>query len=181
MAAAMRWSVGVVGALSLLLSACGTGGSGARTPTPTRAAASPTANGAPVPGPTPDLAQVQAVTYWIFPPGGPGTACYSGATFDRCPFTDRMKARLQEVARSAAAGADPVCRCQTAYRSAAVRAETIAGRPVAHVVLTSGPSSTARIDLTFVPAGGGWLADDSYCTALGPGSSIYAGSVPCPS
>jgi hypothetical protein len=183
MAAAIRWSVGVVGALSLLVSACGTGtGSASRTPTPGRATASPAAAGTPVPGPTPDLGQVQAMMYWVFPPGGSATACYTGLSFDRCPFTDRLRARLGAVAGSAtASGIGPVCRCQNGYRSASVRAEVIAGRPVAHVVLTSGPSSTFRIDWAFVKSAGGWLADDSYCTAVGPASSIYAGFSACSS
>jgi hypothetical protein len=157
-------------ALALLLAACATQPTSSATTAPT--APPPTAT--PAPSPTADLAQVQAVASRIFPKG-PAQDCFNGGV-DGCPFTPRLKARMQVVLTSVRA--DPVCRCQNGYQSSAITAEVVDGQPVAHVVLTFGTSSV-KMDWVFARSGGAWLADDAYCTAQGPSTSIYTGAAPC--
>jgi hypothetical protein len=177
-------SAAAAGAL-LALSACGGGPTSSATSAATAAPASnstaaPTAAPAatPAPSPTSDLSQVAAVANRIFP-ATPTRDCFTGG-LDSCPFTPRLKARMQAIiSGSSGGGADPVCRCQNTYTSATVTAELVSGQAVAHVVLGFGPSSTVRMDWVFVQSGGAWLADDSYCTTQGSATSIYTAMRPC--
>lgn len=159
-------------ALALLVAACGgepTSAAGAATAAPSAVPATP------APSPTTDLRQVQAVASAIFP-AGPASDCFLGG-LDKCPFTPRLRARMQAVL--ATSRADPVCRCQNGYQSVAITVEMLI-QPVAHVVLTFGQPSTVKMDWAFLQSGTTWLADDSYCTVQGPRTSIYMGAVPCP-
>jgi hypothetical protein len=164
------WTRAAAAAVVLLaLSACGGGATSAATAAraATRAS-SPAAN----------LSQVTAVANRIFS-ATPPRDCFGGG-LDACPFTPRLKARMQAIVSGfSGGGADPVCRCQNSYTSAAVTTELVSGQAVAHVVLGIGPSSTVKMDWVFVQSGGAWLADDSYCTAQGSATSIYTAMRPC--
>jgi hypothetical protein len=163
----------MVAALALLLSACGGGPTSNATSAATSAAAA-----TPASNPTANLSQVAAVANRIFP-ATPPRDCLAGG-LDVCPFTPRLKARMQAIISGfSGGGADPVCRCQNTYTSATVTTELVSGQAVAHVVLGFGPSSTVKMDWVFVQSGGAWLADDSYCTAQGSATSIYTAMRPC--
>jgi hypothetical protein len=165
----------------LALSACGgeptSSATSAATAAPaTSATAGPAAT--PAAGPTADLTRVAAVASRIFP-AGPARDCSAGG-FDACPFTARLKTRMQAIAgATTGGGADPVCRCQNSYTSVAVTTALVSGQPVAHVDLGFGPQASVKMDWLFVEASGAWLADDSYCTAQGPSTSIYGAMRPC--
>jgi hypothetical protein len=178
-----RAVLGSAGALALLLTACGISSSPTSTATSTPAA-TPTSTLVATPSPTPDLVQVEAAAYQIFP-RGPSRDCFNG-TFDGCPFTPRLTSRMQAIFSGFnGPGADPVCRCQNSYMSSSVATEVVSGRPVAHVVLTFGAPPPLKMDWMFVQLGGKWIADDSSCTAQGSSTSIYAnipsgeGPAPC--
>jgi hypothetical protein len=157
-------------AVALLLAACGGEPTSNATTAPTSAA------------PTVDLSQIFPVADRIFPPprgGQPSADCFVHG-LDSCPFTPRLKARVQAIAGVATGGGgDPVCRCQNTYTGTSVTPELVSGQPIAHVVLSFGRSAV-RMDWVFVQSGGAWLADDSYCTTLGRSTSIYAQTGPCP-
>jgi hypothetical protein len=183
------WTRSAAAAAAMLLSACGgqptSNATSAATAAPASAAPAaatgvPTQAPAatPAPGPTADLSQVTAVANRIFP-AQPARDCFAGG-LDACPFTARLKTRMQAIISGfSGGGADPVCRCQNTYTSAAVTTDLVSGKPVAHVVLAFGPSSTVKMDWVFVQSAGAWLADDSYCTAQGPSTSIYGQLSPC--
>ncbi|HYW27981.1 MAG TPA: hypothetical protein VE953_27665, partial [Terriglobales bacterium] len=125
----------------------------------------------PAPSPTVDLAQVTAAANRIFPPG-PSADCFPRG-LDGCPFTSRLKTRLQAIVGGATGGGgDPVCRCQNSYSSVSISSEVVSGQPVAHVVMSFG-ASAVKMDWVFLQSSGAWLADDSYCTSRGPSTSIY--------
>jgi len=180
-----RPAASAVAAALLALAACGGDATSSATSAATAAPASnatgaPTAAPAATPAPSPaaNLAQVTAVASRIFP-AGPARDCFAGG-LDACPFTARLKTRMQAiVGATTGGGADPVCRCQNSYTSAAVTAELVSGQPVAHVVLGFGPQSNVRMDWLFVQASGAWLADDSYCATQGTSTSIYGAMRPC--
>jgi len=179
------WKRSAAAVVLLSLPACGGGATSNATaastaaPTSNAATAPPAAPAAtPAPSPTNGLSQVAVVANRIFPATPPRDCFASG--LDACPFTPRLKARMQAIISGfSGGGADPVCRCQNTYTSATVTTELVSGQAVAHVVLGFGPSSTVRMDWVFVQSGGAWLADDSYCTALGSGTSIYVAMRPC--
>jgi hypothetical protein len=185
-AARMRAAAAVLSAvaIALLPSACGgepTSNATAAPPAASSAAPAatpaPTARATPAPSATVDLAQVTAVANRIFPPG-PSADCFPRG-LDGCPFTPRLKTRLQAIVGGATGGGgDPVCRCQNTYPSVSISSEVVSGQPVAHVVMSFG-GSAVKMDWVFLQSGGAWLADDSYCTTRGPGTSIYAQPGPC--
>lgn len=146
-------SLAAAGAAIMLMAACGGGAGGASSV---------------------DLAKVKAAAEQIYPAGG--FSCAHGAqTFASCPFTSRLRSRLQSVDIHA----DLVCRCQNSYTTATIVAANVGGKGVAHATLSFG-SGTTSLDWVFVQQGGAYLADDQYCTTGGPTTSLYTYIAPCP-
>ena len=114
----------------------------------------------------------------LFPASG--SPCGGGSgNYDSCPVTDGLAQRLDG---NPLKQAEPLCRCQNAYQSRTITTEPLpAGNPggIAHVVLTFGPSSTVKLDVTVLRTAGGWFASDTSCTGQDPqATSIYAASPP---
>jgi hypothetical protein len=97
-----------------------------------------------------------------------------------CPVTDRLAARLTELALPPKNGPGQVslfCRCQNQADSWQVSSETTAGGGVAHVTLNYSPTLHVRIDLMVVDGGGRALVDDTRCTDRGADTSLYASTL----
>lgn len=124
--------------------------------------------------PAVDLAKVRAAADQIYPAGGFSCA-HAAQAFANCPFTSRLKTRLQSLNIHA----DLVCRCQNSYNAATIVAANVGGQGVAHTTLSFG-SGTTGLDWVFVQQGGSYLADDQYCTTGGSSTSIYTYMAPCP-
>jgi hypothetical protein len=97
-----------------------------------------------------------------------------------CPVTDRLDARLAELAAPPAHGPGQVslfCRCQNSAESMRITTESTSTGGVAHVVLIYSPSLHISIDLVVVRDGGQAVVDDTRCTGRGAGTSLYARSL----
>jgi len=117
------------------------------------------------------------VAGFLFPSGG--SSCGVNASYDACPVTDGLAARLDA---NPLKPADALCRCQNTYQSVAVTTEPLGeGNPgsIAHVVLVFAGGSTVKLDITVLRTDGGWFASDTSCTGQdSTASSIYAASPP---
>jgi hypothetical protein len=95
-----------------------------------------------------------------------------------CPVTDRLRARLDQLAQPPQSGPGPIiefCRCQNGASSMSVASDVTGAGGVAHVTLIYGPSSTIKIDLVIVQEPDArLLIDDTQCTGKGASTSIYA-------
>jgi hypothetical protein len=175
-------------ALSLLLTACSMPMTGASLSPTTTATPTPTPSTTPTPAPTPTLVNgritvsnlddngAAVVAGILFPSSG--GVCGASGTYDSCPVTDGLAARLDAKPLTQA---EPLCRCQNTYQSRSITTEPLPpGNPgaIAHVVLEFG-GTTARLDVTVIRADSGWFASDTSCTGQDAGAtSIYAATPP---
>ena len=108
-----------------------------------------------------------------------GSSCGVNGSYDSCPVTDGLAARLDANPLKTA---EPLCRCQNTYQSESITTEPLGeGNPgsIAHVVLVFGGGSTVKLDVTVLRTDGGWFASDTSCTGQDPtATSIYAASPP---
>jgi hypothetical protein len=114
-------------------------------------------------------------------PSMAGVACGDNSgTYDNCPVTSRLAARLDAHPTP---GAKPLCRCQNTWQQSQVSVTQTPDPQVwsDHIVITFGPSATVKIDVLVRRTAAGWLADDTTCTGQGTTTSIYsAAPPPCP-
>jgi hypothetical protein len=176
----------------LALAGCGgatagsTGGQSATaTAAPTVAPSLPAPTVAPAtPAPrSVTTAELDAMAKRIFPGSHPA-GCGDLAS---CPVTDRLRARVQQLAQTPPGQPGAVvqfCRCQNGADSMGVTSEVSGSGGVAHVTLHWGTSSTGMLDLIFVVGPNGQLLlDDTQRTGRGACSSLYASQSPpgdCP-
>lgn len=121
----------------------------------------------------------QAVTTLVEPfynPAAGSNACNAvTGRFAACPITVRLRARLE----GATENGNIVSRSQNPPRRVAIM-PTKSDAHVAQVATVWDFSSSYSITFTVVKQEGGWLVDDSFCSAE-PSSSIYNPPTgPCP-
>jgi hypothetical protein len=176
--------------LATALSACGgsqvggsgTAGSTAAAPSAEASPATATAaTPAPAPATSPAVRSVAAVdqekiAHQIYVGDRYPTDC-NWKNRAVCPVTDRLAARLTELAVPPPNGPGQVslfCRCQNQAESWQVTTEQSAEGGVDHVTLNYGPALHVKIDLMVVNVDGKLLVDDTRCTGRGADTSLYA-------
>jgi hypothetical protein len=186
-------AVGSLAAAALLfvIAACGGaqgaassgGGSAAATPaavpaTASPATASPAAANPSISQPL-SAAQLEKVAHQVFAGERYPVDC-NWRDRSICPVTDRLGARLTELAAPPASGPGQVslfCRCQNPAETMQVTTEPTSTGGVAHVALIYSPSLHVRIDLVVIRLGDRALVDDTLCTGRGSGTSVYEASL----
>jgi len=172
---------GVVALLALaVLPACAGNAQSSGASSSTSAVQSPVGSSVNSPealaSPATTTAEVLAVAGRIFP--GPHPAGCNWRDRSACPVTDRLAARLEQLAQPPKVGPGPIalfCRCQNVPAvSAQFDPEVTPTGGVAHVTL-----GALRLDLIMVQEKGNLLVDDTQCTGRGPSTSIYADLVLC--
>src|SRR5215831_13994630 len=95
-----------------------------------------------------------------------------------CPVTDRLAARMEQLAQPSKVGPGPIalfCRCQNVPAPGAqFDPEVTPTGGVAHVTL-----GALKLDLIMIQETARLLVDDTQCTGRGPSTSIYAELVLC--
>ena len=137
---------------------------------------SPVSSPLAVASPAITTAEVLAVAERIFP--GPHPAGCDWRDRLTCPITDRLAARMEQLAQPPKVGPGPIalfCRCQNVPAiSAQFDPQVTPTGGVAHVTL-----SALKLDLIMVQEKGKLLVDDTQCTGRGSSTSIYADLVLC--
>jgi hypothetical protein len=136
------------------------------TPAPSSEPAVATAVDSPV-----TVARLLQVGEHVFPEARAGvfSVCGLEGNFERCPYTDRLKARLSELNAT-------LCRCQNPSQTRSMTAEVADFGGVLYVALFNGSQSYM---LKIVKEGGRLLVDDQACIAGGAETSIYVTANPC--
>lgn len=174
-------------ALAVTLGACGT--ALPNTAASPRATATPTPSPTPTPIPSPTLVAGRIVVSNLDDKGAEvvagilyqagGTVCGTNGTYDSCPVTDGLAARLDA---NPLKPAEPLCRCQNTYQSRTITSDALPpGNPgaIAHVILDFGGGTSVKLDITVLRTPTGWYASDTSCTGQDPqATSIYAASPP---
>jgi hypothetical protein len=131
---------------------------------------SPSSSPSPSAAPSVAAADLVAVAKLTFPYDAQYkyyVVCGVNGDTSRCPYTDRLKARLAAIKGT-------LCRCQNPAQSLDVTGSPTATGGVAHVV-----SGSEKFDLIIVRVSSSLLVDDEVCSGGAPSTSIYVSADPC--
>jgi hypothetical protein len=113
-----------------------------------------------------------AVGDQVFPhhaESGVYSVCGADGDVSACPYTQRLKDRLEEAKAT-------LCRCQNPSQTRAMSAEVADFGGVLYAALYNGTQSYM---ITVVQNGGRLLVDDQTCMSGAPETSIYQSLAPC--
>lgn len=117
----------------------------------------------------PEQAEAHSVADDTFPYVGHSySVCGLNGDTSKCPFTERLKTRLQQARAT-------LCRCQNPWNDRTIGADATLVGWTAHVRM----GGAWKFDLLLVRENGQLLVDDEVCAGAGPSTSIFASVAPC--